>query len=126
MYVIGRIPNIELLKKYHLSSMKICFVLLTFGLASGTGMAIVKSSVLDMRFIDWVTDPKIILIIAAWGFLGAVLSMRPIFGFKDTIVAYTTIVVFSLILLAIAGVAVFSGTKHDFAGNAVTVSELEK
>ena len=128
--VLGRIPNIEKLKKLNLLGLKVCFILLTFGLASGAGLAIVQSAALEMRFIDWITDPKIVLIIAAWGFLGTILLLRRVLGLKDKIVAYTTMVVFFLILFAIAGVAVFCGTKHDFTADKIktinTINEVQK
>ena len=60
--VLGKVPNIEKLERMNLLGLKSCFVLMTFGLASGIGLAATSAS-LNMTAIDWLTDSKIILII---------------------------------------------------------------
>lgn len=112
--VLGRVPNIEKLEKMTMLGLKACFMLITFGLASGIGLAAVKSTVLGMDFLDWVTDAKIVLITAAWILLGAILVLRSVAALKGRTIAYMIIVSFVLILFAIIGTTVFCRTKHDF------------
>ncbi len=119
MKVLGRVPNIEKLKKLNVFGLKACFVLMTFGLASGFGLAMVKSTAIQTSILDWLIDAKIVLIIASWILLAIVLILRSLVLLKDKTIAYITIAIFFVILFAILGTAVFCGTKHDFtSGNA--------
>ncbi len=59
MKVLGRVPNIEKLKRLNIFGLKACFVLVTFGLVNGFGLAIVKSTAIQMRILDWLIDAKI-------------------------------------------------------------------
>jgi len=115
MQVLGRVPNVEKLKGLNVFCLKACFVLLTFGLASGIGLAAVRSKALEMGLADWLTDSKIVLITASWILLGVILTLRRITVLKDRTVAHITMVVFFLILFAIVGAALFCATKHDFS-----------
>jgi ABC-type uncharacterized transport system permease subunit len=126
MKVLGRVPNIEKLKKLNIFGLKGCFVLMTFGLASGFGLAIVKSTVIQMSVPDWLTDAKIVLIIASWILLAIVLMLRRLVVLKDKGTAYVTMAVFFLILFAIIGSAVFCSTKHDFASGNVRFEQESK
>ena len=126
MKVLGKVPNIEKLKNLNVFGLKCCFVLMTFGLASGLGMAMVKSTVIQMNIVDWLTDAKIVLIITSWLLLGIVLILRRLVLLKDKMVAYITIVVFFLILFAIFGTAVFCGTKHHFTSRNVKFDQESK
>ncbi len=126
MKVLGRIPNIEKLKNLNVFGLKGCFVLMTFGLASGLGMAMVKSTAIQMNIIDWLTDAKIVLIITSWILLAIVLILRRLVLLKDKTVAYITMVVFFLILFAILGTAVFCGTKHEFTSGNVKLDQESK
>lgn len=114
MRVLGKVPNIEKLEQMNLLGLEGCFVLITFGLLSGMGLAAASSAELEISPVEWLTDSKIILIIVAWLLSGAILALRSIFSMKDKIVAYMTITAFFLILFAIAGTTIFCGTKHDF------------
>jgi ABC-type uncharacterized transport system permease subunit len=112
--VLGKVPNIEKLENMTTLGLKACFVLITFGLASGIGLAAVKSTALGIGFLDWITDAKIVLITAAWMLLGAILVLRSVAALKGRTIAYMVIVTFVLILFAIIGTTVFCRTKHDF------------
>jgi ABC-type uncharacterized transport system permease subunit len=114
MLVLGKMPNVEQLKELNHIGLKVAFVMITFGLASGMGLAVVKSAALQMSFTEWLTDAKTILIIAAWMLLAAILILRYMIAIKDKTVAYLTLLVAFLILFAIIGTAVVLGTKHDF------------
>ncbi len=59
MKVLGRVPNIEKLKRMNIFGLKACFVLITFGPANGFGLAMVKSTAIQMRILDWLIDEKI-------------------------------------------------------------------
>ncbi len=126
MKVLGRVPNIEKLKSLNVFGLKACFVLMTFGLASGFGMAVVKSAAIQMSITDWLTDAKIVLIIAAWALLAVILLLQHISGLKDKTIAYITIVVFFLILYAFVGTSVFCGTKHDFTKSNAQIIKLRE
>lgn len=126
MKVLGRVPNIEKLKELTVFGLKGCFVLMTFGLASGFGLAVWKSAVIEMGIVDWLTDSKIVLIIASWIILAVILILHRLFILKDKTIACITMVLFFLILFAIIGTAVFCGTKHDFAGSNDKIVELRE
>ena len=126
MKVLGRVPNIEKLKKLNIFGLNGCFVLMTFGLASGFGLAMVKATAIQMSVLDWLTDSKIVLIIASWILLAIVLILRRLVVLKGKAIAYITIAVFFLILFAIIGTAVFCGTKHDFARDSVRLNQESK
>ena len=123
MKVLGRVPNIEKLKKLNVFGLKACFVLITFGLVSGFGLTMVKSTAIQMSVFDWLIDPKIVLILASWILLAIVLILRRMVVLKNKMTAYITMVVFFLILFAIIGTAVFCSTRHDFTGGDVKILE---
>ncbi len=114
MKVLGRVPNIETLKRLNVFGLKACFVLMTFGLASGLGLAMVKSTAIQMSVFYWIIDSKIMLIIASWILLAIILILRRLVLLKDKTIAYITMAVFVLILFAVIGTAIFCNTKHNF------------
>ena len=126
MKVFGRVPNIEQLKRLNLFGLKGCFVLMTFGLASGFGLAMVRATAIQISIVDWLTDSKIVLIIASWMLLAIILILRHLVVLKDKAIAYITMLVFFLILFAIVGTAVFCSTKHDFSRSNTKTVELRK
>jgi ABC-type uncharacterized transport system permease subunit len=126
MQVLGRVPNIEMLERMNLFGIRVGFVLITIGLISGLGLAVVKSSTLEISALDWLTDAKIVLIAAAWVLLGTILAGRRMVAFKGNMTAYVTMAAFFLILFALVGVTVFCGTKHDFAKSAVKTVEVRE
>ena len=124
--VLGRVPNLEKLKKLNLFGLKGCFVSMTFGLASGLGLAIVKSTAIQMSILDWLTDAKIVLIIVSWILLAVVLILHRLVALRGKATAYITMAAFFLILFAIIGTAVLCSTKHDFTGGDVKTVELRE
>jgi len=74
--VLGKVPNIEKLEGMTLFGIGAGFGLITIGVISGLGLAVVKSAALEMNVLDWLTDAKIVLIIAVWVFLGMILMLR--------------------------------------------------
>lgn len=126
MQVLGRVPNIEMLERMNLFGIRAGFVLITIGLISGLGLAVVKSSTLEISALDWLTDAKIVLIAAAWVLLGTILAGRRMVAFKGNMTAYVTMAAFFLILFALVGVTVFCGTKHDFTKSAVKTVEVRE
>ena len=124
--VLGRVPNIEKLKRLNVFGLTACFVTMTFGLVSGFGMTMVKSTATQMGLLDWLIDPKIVLILASWILLAIVLILRRMVVLKNKMTAYITMVVFFLILFAIVGTAVFCGTRHDFTGNSVNMVDIRE
>jgi len=98
---------------------------MTFGLASGIGLAATSAS-LNMTAIDWLTDPKIVLIAIVWLLLGTIMVLLKTVKLKKKTIAHVTLVAFALILFAVVGTSVFCGTEHDFAGSDVEASEQAK
>jgi len=117
--VLGKVPNIEKLERMNLLGVKLCFILLTFGLVSGIGLSIS----LKMTSRAWLTDPKIVLIEVVWLLLGVILVLWKTIKLKERTVAHLTIVAFALILFAVVGTSVFCGTGHDFGGSDVEAGE---
>ncbi len=122
MQVIGRVPNIEKLERMNLFGLKACFVLMTFGLAGGIGLAATSAS-LNMTAYDWLTDPKIILIALAWLLLGSILALWRTVKLREKTIAYVTLLAFALILFAVVGTSVFCGSEHDFDRSKVESAE---
>ena len=122
MQVLGRVPNIERLERMSLLGLKACFVLMTFGLISGIGVAVANSATLEIS----VFDAKIVLITAAWVLLGTILTLRRTVTLKGKTTAYMTIAAFVLILFAIVGTTVFCGTTHDFTKNGIDTIEVRR
>jgi len=122
LQVIGRVPNIEKLERMNLFGLKSCFVLMTFGLAGGIGLAATSAS-LNMTALDWLTDPKIVLIALAWLLLGSILALWRTVKLREKTIAYVTLVAFALILFAVVGTSVFCGTEHDFGLSDVNTTE---
>ncbi len=125
LHVLGKVPNIEKLEHMNLLGLKSCFVLMTFGLASGIGLAATSAS-LNMTAIDWLTDSKIILIAIVWLLLGTIMVLLKTAKLKKKTVAHATLVAFALILFAVVGTSVFCGTEHNFAASNVEASEQAK
>ncbi len=119
LQVLGKVPNVEKLERMNLFGIKLCFILLTFGLASGIGLSIS----LKMTSRAWLTDPRIVLIEIVWLLLGVILVLWKTIKLKEKTIAYMTLVAFALILFAMVGASVFCGTRHDFAGSNVKTGE---
>jgi ABC-type uncharacterized transport system permease subunit len=111
MQVLGRVPNIEKLERMNLLAVRVAFVLITIGLASGLGL----TSMLRTGLVAWLTDPKVISTIAAWGLLGAILVLNRRLLLKANMRAGMTFAAFLLVLFAILGVAVLGVTRHSFS-----------
>ena len=123
--VLGKVPNIEKLERMNLLGLKSCFVLMTFGLASGIGLAATTTS-LNMTTLDWITDAKIVLITVVWLLLGTIIALWKIAKLKKKTIAHVTLIAFALILFAVVGTSVFCGTGHNFAGSDAVTSEQAK
>jgi ABC-type uncharacterized transport system permease subunit len=123
--ILGKVPNIEKLERMNLFGLKSCFVLMTFGLASGIGLAATSTS-LNMTAIDWLTDSKIVLITVVWLLLGTIMVLWKTVKLKKKTIAYVTLVAFALILFAIVGTSIFCGTGHNFARSDVETSAQVK
>jgi len=124
--VVGRLPNIEKLEKMNVLGLTICFVLMTFGLVSGAGVAIVRSETLSMSAAEWMTDPKIVIIETAWILVGIILTLRQMVSLKGRAIAQMTIVAVFLVLFAIVGATFFCGSAHDFSAGPVNSIEAGK
>lgn len=115
MKVVGRMPNVEKLRQMNVFGIEACFVLVSFGLFTGMGLAAVQIRMSETTFSHWLIDPKIILMIAAWVLLGAILALRVFARLSSKAIAYMTMIACFLIIFAIVGVAIFCGTKHTFS-----------
>ena len=125
LHILGKVPNIERLEHLNLLGLKSCFVLMTFGLASGIGLAATSAS-LNMTAIDWLTDAKIVLITVVWLLLGTIMVLWKTVKLKKKTIAHVTLVAFALILFAVVGTSVFCGTGHNFAASDLEASEQIK
>ncbi|MCF7972573.1 MAG: cytochrome c biogenesis protein [Phycisphaerae bacterium] len=114
MSVLGRVPNIEWLRHANKRGLITCLVGMTMGLVSGIGLAVVASASMGMGWIDWVKDPKIVLIAATWCLLIIILSWHTFAGLSDKSMAYATVVMLFLVIFAVVGVTLFCGTQHVF------------
>ncbi|MHC4085737.1 MAG: hypothetical protein ACYSU3_12070 [Planctomycetota bacterium] len=108
--VLGRVPNIEKLEQMILFGIRASFVLITTGLIIGLGLI----SVLGTGIVRWLTDLKVICIIAAWILLGIILLLNRLLLLKGKVRAHMTIAVFVFMLFAIL-VTTILGTAHDFS-----------
>ena len=113
--VIGKIPIIEKLEHMNMFALTMCFILITFGLVSGIGMAVLKADTLNMSVYDWVTDSKIIIIAAAWILVAVILTLRYTIALKGKSIARMTMLAFFLILFAIVGSSILCKSSHDFS-----------
>jgi len=110
MLVLGRVPNIEKLEQMILFGIRAGFVLITTGLIIGMGMVFVVGT----GIVRWLTDLKVICIIAAWALLGIILISNHLLLLKGKVRAYMTIAVFVFMLFAILAATIL-GTAHDFS-----------
>ena len=117
--VLGKVPNVEKLERMNLLGVKLCFILLTFGLVSGIGLSISSKWATSA----WLTDPKIVLIETVWLLLGAILVLWKTIKLKEKSIAYMTLVAFALFLFAVVGTSVFCGTRHNFGGSSIEVRD---
>lgn len=122
MQVLGRMPNIEKLEGMNIFGFSGCFVLMTFGLASGIGVAAANSATIELSIFD----AKIVLIAATWALLGAILILRRIVAIRGKTQAYMTIIAFVLILCAFIVTTIFCGTGHDFRRDGDNTAEVRK
>jgi len=120
--LIGKVPNIEKLEAMNIFALRASFVLMTFGLVTGIGLAVVKAKVLGVSAAEWLTDPKIVLIAVAWVLLAVILVLRHLATLRGKVVACMTVAAFVVILFAFVGTAVFCGTHHDFGTGDVSSS----
>jgi ABC-type uncharacterized transport system permease subunit len=108
--VLGRVPNIEKLEQMIILGIRASFVLITIGLIIGMGMV----TVVGTGIVRWLTDLKVICIIAAWALLGIILVSNRLLLLKGKVRAYMTIAVFVFMLIAILAATIL-GTAHDFS-----------
>lgn len=109
--VLGRIPNMETLAHMNRTAIRVGFILLLLGVASGLCLAVLRGP----GIIPWLMDVKVICIILAWSLLGAILLLDRFHLLKVKVRAYATLVAFGLILVAIVGVTVAGATQHRFS-----------
>lgn len=108
--ILGKVPNIEKLEQINLLGLKSCFVLMTFGLATGAALAISQK----MTALDLLTDSKIVLVTTVWLLVGLVLLLWRTVKLKKKTIAHVTIIASALILFAAVGTLLFCGTWHVF------------
>ena len=113
--VLGKMPNFEKLGQMNLFGLKASFILMTFGLVSGVGMAVAGSSKLQLGLVDWLTDSKIVIVMAVWVMVAIILVMHHLGAIKVRLRAHITIAAFVLILFAVVGTTLFCSTKHRFS-----------
>lgn len=121
MKVVGRMPNVEKLRQMNAFGIEACFVLVSFGLFTGLGLAAVQIRMSETTLGQWLIDPKIILMTAAWVLLGTILALRFFMRLSAKATAYLTMIACFLIIFAIVGVTIFCGTKHTFSGEETTL-----
>jgi ABC-type uncharacterized transport system permease subunit len=113
--LLGRMPSIDSLEKMNAFGLNACFVLLSFGLASGIGMDMVRAKAMGEGSMRWLVDSKVILVIVTWALLAVILAFKRGEGIKGKTLTYMTIIIFVMLLFAIVGTAIFCGSPHDTA-----------
>ena len=111
MKVLGRMPNIETLGRMNLSGLKVGFVLISVGLVVGMGLV----CLLKTGIVHWLTDWKVMSIIALWLLMAVMLVLNRMSLLRDRTRAYITILAFALVLFATVVVAVIGVTQHEFS-----------
>ena len=124
--ILGKMPNIEKLERMNLLGLTSCFILMTFGLVSGIGMAMLRSTALDLQLVDWLVDSKMVLIAAGWLLIGVILLLRHIASLRGRVVAYMTITAFVVIIFAIVVTTIFCSTAHDFGAPETDIVETRE
>lgn len=124
--ILGKVPNLQKLEYMNMRALEICFLFVTFGVVLGVGMAVINAAALDISIKSWLMDSKIVLILFIWTLLGVALILRHVTEMTGKMMAYLTITAFVLVIFAIAGTAVFCGTKHDFSKSEIKVLEINK
>lgn len=114
MSVLGRVPNIGWLRLAHTRGLFATLLGMTLGLVSGAGLAIVTAGATGMTWVDWLVDPKIVLIATTWCLLIVILGWHVFAGLSEKAVAYATIVMLFFVIFAVVGVTLFCGTRHVF------------
>lgn len=124
--LFGKMPTIEKLESLNLQGLRCGFIMLTFGLISGIGLAAVSSFNLGVTIGYWLSDSKIVLIGVAWLLLLGVLLLRRLLGLSGKLVAQATLLVCFLILFAFVGSKVLCKSDHDFSGQPeIQTSQIE-
>ncbi len=113
--VLGRIPTLEWLKRANKLGLVISLVLLTLGILSGLGMALVERATLDVQLSQWLRDPKVFLMGTTWLMLVIHLLLWRVGNLGDRAMARVTLVVFALALMATVGVTLCWPTTHAFS-----------
>ncbi|OGJ21876.1 hypothetical protein A3K73_06660, partial [Candidatus Pacearchaeota archaeon RBG_13_36_9] len=117
MHILGKVPNIERLEYLNLFGIRAGFLLFTVGLISGLGMALMRLAVIGTSIAEWLTDGKVICIVAAWAILALILALNHLFLLKSKTRAMLTLIVFVIVLFAILGVTILGATHHNFQLN---------
>ena len=110
MKVLGRMPSIETLGRMNLSGLRVGFVLISVGLVVG----IVLVCLLKTGIVHWLTDWKVMSIVALWLLIAVMLVLNRMSLLRDRTRAYITILAFGLVLFATVVVAVIGVTRHEF------------
>lgn len=118
--VLGRMPTMETLEGMNRVGLMAGFALLTVGLAAGVGLV----SSLGTGLGAWVTDGKVISVVAAWGLLGASLALDRLSMLNERWRACVSLLAFALVLFAILGVAVVGITQHEFSLGMVVMNSI--
>jgi ABC-type transport system involved in cytochrome c biogenesis permease subunit len=115
MQVLGKVPNIEKLENMNLMAIRAAFIFITFGIISGLGMAFTRLAVMGKSVSEWLTDSKVLCIIAAWIMLAIILTLNRMLLLKGKARATITIIVFVLVLFAVLGATILGATLHNFS-----------
>ncbi len=126
MQVLGKVPNIEKLDAMNLSGIRIGFLFITIGLISGLGLAVMRLATLGISIREWLTDGKVICIIAAWILLSIILAANHLFLLKSKARALLTLAAFVLILFAIVGTDISGATHHVFLTGSMTTAPVAR
>jgi len=112
--VIGVVPNIQILERINLFSLKAAFIFVTLGAAGGIAGAWMEREMLGTNVLRWLIDSKILGVLITWVLLVVVLGAHGLRLIRGKRTAQTTIVAFVWILFALVGCAILCKTKHDF------------
>ncbi len=112
--VIGKIPNIQTLENYTSVSLKASLIFVSLGLASGIVGAYLEAQKLNLKPIDWITDPKILGILSVWILLSLILIAQALKITKARHTAQATIIIFVIVIFTFVGTKICGSGSHNF------------
>jgi len=108
VHTLKWLPALDVLDDLLAKVFRLAFVLLGFGLISGTVRAFVDKGL----SLGWVVDPKVLCAVATWLLVTAVLVVKRYGSFVGRRLTYVTLAIAALAAFAYVGVDIWLGGWH--------------